>query len=99
MSQCTEKWSSSGNRCKRDAIPPGDLCDTHLRDSSRSKKPTPIDEEWDQVWLVCGDYGNTIDEDAAPDGSEGGYDRHGNFIPCGAMQEIIALRKAKVNQR
>ena len=35
---------------------------------------------------------NTIDADDAQDGSEGGYDRHGNYIVSAAMKEIVGLR-------
>ena len=38
-------------------------------------------------------WDNSIDSDDKPDGSEGGYDRHGNYIISAAMQEIVALRK------
>ncbi len=39
-------------------------------------------------------WGNTIDSDDAEDGSEGGYDAHGNSIPSGAMMELLELRAA-----
>ena len=34
----------------------------------------------------------SIDWDDEPDGSDGGYDRHGTFIPPSAMMEIVSLR-------
>jgi hypothetical protein len=37
-------------------------------------------------------YHNTISYGDAPDGSEGGYDAHGNYIIPAAMMEIIELR-------
>ena len=37
-------------------------------------------------------YDNSIDYDDEPDGSDGGYDRHGNFIIPSAMKELITLR-------
>jgi len=42
---------------------------------------------------------NTIDHGDAADGSEGGYDAHGNFIICDAMREIIELRKQLAKAR
>ena len=39
-------------------------------------------------------WDNSIDSDDKPDGSEGGYDRHGNYIIPAAMQEIVTLREA-----
>ena len=38
------------------------------------------------------EWRNSIDWDDAPDGSEGGYDRHGNFIIPEAMKELVILR-------
>jgi hypothetical protein len=37
-------------------------------------------------------YDNTVEGDDAPDGSEGGYDEHGNYIAPAAMMEIVDLR-------
>jgi hypothetical protein len=37
-------------------------------------------------------YDISIDWDDDPDGSDGGYDGHGNFIAPPAMMEIIELR-------
>jgi len=37
-------------------------------------------------------YENTIDFDDDQSGSQGGYTRHGNFIPADAMVEIVDLR-------
>ena len=37
-------------------------------------------------------WDNSIDLDDASDGSEGGYDRHGNFIIANAMTELVQLR-------
>ena len=39
-------------------------------------------------------YHNTISYGDAPDGSEGGYDAHGNYIIPAAMMEIVELREA-----
>lgn len=39
-------------------------------------------------------WDNSIDWDDAEDGSDGGYDRHGNFINVSAMAEIVRLRLA-----
>ena len=36
---------------------------------------------------------NSINWDDASDGSEGGYDRHGNYIVQAAMEELVKLRK------
>ena len=39
-------------------------------------------------------YHNTVSYGDAPDGSEGGYDAHGNYIIPAAMMEIVELREA-----
>jgi hypothetical protein len=49
-----------------------------------------VDPQRDAPWH---DF-NTIDLDDALDGSEGGYDAHGNRIVADAMREIVALRHA-----
>jgi hypothetical protein len=38
------------------------------------------------------EYDNSIDWDDEPDGSHGGYTRHGNYIVPAAMMEIVELR-------
>lgn len=38
-------------------------------------------------------YDNSIDSDDEPDGSSGGYDRHGNYIIPSAMKELVTLRQ------
>jgi len=38
------------------------------------------------------EYDNSIDWDDEPDGSSGGYTRHGNYILPTAMMEIVELR-------
>ena len=38
-------------------------------------------------------YDNSIDGDDDPSGSDGGYDRHGNFINPRAMTELVLLRQ------
>lgn len=37
-------------------------------------------------------WGVSIDLDDEPDGSEGGYDSHGNYVPPEAMNELVTLR-------
>lgn len=37
-------------------------------------------------------YDVSIDHDDAPDGSDGGYDRRGNYINPDAMKELVHLR-------
>ena len=44
-------------------------------------------------------WDNSIDYDDAPDGSEGGYTKHGNYICAPAMTEIIELRKKSESQQ
>ena len=38
-------------------------------------------------------WDNSIDGDDDPSGSDGGYDRHGNFINPRAMTELVLLRQ------
>jgi hypothetical protein len=54
-----------------------------------------VDPQRDAPWQ---DF-NTIDHDDALDGSEGGYDAHGNRIVPDAMREIAALRHALYSLR
>ena len=44
-------------------------------------------------------WDNSIDYDDAPDGSEGGYTKHGSYICAPAMTEIIELRKKSESQQ
>jgi hypothetical protein len=46
----------------------------------------------DRKYSNGSDWDNSIDYDDEPDGSEGGYDRHGNFIIANAMVELVKLR-------
>ncbi len=39
-------------------------------------------------------WSNRIDCNDAPDGSEGGYDAHGNYITPNAMKEIVQGRRS-----
>ena len=37
-------------------------------------------------------WDNSIDHDDEPDGSDGGYTKHGSFIVAPAMRELVRLR-------
>lgn len=53
-------------------------------------KAADIDRQYSDpsLWNIC------IDRDDAPDGTEGGYDRYGNYVPPAAMVEIVRYRRA-----
>ena len=45
-----------------------------------------------EIWHI------SIDHDDAPDGSDGGYGKHGAYIPPEAMKEIVASRKLLIEK-
>ena len=44
-------------------------------------------------------WDNSIDHDDEPDGSDGGYTKHGSFIVAPAMRELVRLRAELETER